>query len=110
VDDFVARLSMEGDFGSARRRSACVSRSSGVPFLKNHGVMFEQKETKRKENRILSKKILRNALTFILVGLLLPVADSAQLGKRTAKDHTRFWRIPDRIERLKTAKVMSRLD
>lgn len=61
---------------------------------------------------ISSKKILRNALSsFILIGLsFFPSLIQAQLGKRPAKDYIAVLENPDRIQRLKTAEVMSRLD
>src|SRR5206468_1996183 len=61
---------------------------------------------------ISSKKILRNALSsFILIGLsFLPSLIQAQLGKRPAKEYIAVLENPDRIQRLKTAEVVSRLD
>ena len=61
---------------------------------------------------ISSKKIVRNVLSsFLLIGLsFLPSVIQAQLGKRPAKDYIAVLENPDRIQRLNTAEVMSRLD
>jgi ubiquinone/menaquinone biosynthesis C-methylase UbiE len=58
------------------------------------------------------KKILKNTLSyFILVGLSsIPPSVQAQLGKRPAKDYIAVLENPERIERLKTSEVMSRLE
>jgi len=58
-----------------------------------------------------SNRALNIALSYlILIGLaLVPELVQAQLGKRPAKDYIAVLENPERIERLKTAEVMSRL-
>ena len=65
----------------------------------------------RRELMISSRRALNPALSCLaLIGLALaPSLVQAQLGKRPAKDYIGVLENPERVERLKTAEVMSRL-